>query len=63
METEFITVNEAAELAGRDPETVREWYRKGWITKYRIGARGVRLKRAEVIAFMTPVAAVQCSDR
>jgi excisionase family DNA binding protein len=63
MESEFITVNEASEIAGRDPETIREWYRKGWITKYQVGARGVRLKRSEVISFITPSPAVHCSDR
>jgi len=63
MKSEFITVNEAAVIANRDPETVREWYRKGWIAKYQVGMRGVRLKRSEVEAFVTPRPAVVSSDR
>ena len=57
MEREYITVPEAAELAGVEIITIRSWYRKGWLTKYLVRGRLVRLDRAEVEAFIRPKAA------
>jgi excisionase family DNA binding protein len=56
MEREYITVEEAAELAGVKVITVRSWYRKNKITKYLVRGRLVRLDRAEVEQYNRPKA-------
>lgn len=54
MEPEYITVQEAAQLAGVEIITVRSWYRKGRIRKYLVRGRLVRLDKAEVLEQARP---------
>lgn len=48
MEPELITVDEAAALVGVDPRTIRRWYRKLLITKYKNASGAVRVDAHEI---------------
>lgn len=40
--SEVLTMAEAAVIVGRDPATLRDWIRKGWLTPLRLpGSRRV----------------------
>lgn len=51
---EYLTITEAAGLFKVSQSTVWRWVNQGTITAYRIGRRGIRLKRAELMRFITP---------
>jgi excisionase family DNA binding protein len=53
-EVEYITVPEAARLAGKDPKTIRRWFNEQRLTKYRVGPRSVRVRRSELMQLITP---------
>lgn len=62
-EDEYITVAEAGRLACRDPKTIRRWFKEKRLTKYRVGPRGVRVRRSELMQLITPVAVVDPAVR
>lgn len=62
-EDEYITVPEAAALAGKDPKTIRRWFNEGRLTKYRVGPRSVRVRRSELVQLITPVAVIAVPAR
>lgn len=49
----FLTVDDAAQLAGVSHWTVRVWIRKGFLTRYQSGAR-VLVRRDELLARVEP---------
>lgn len=55
MAEEYLTVDEARKLAKRHPKTIRRWMAVGLLTTYRVGPRGVRVKRSELEPLITPV--------
>lgn len=52
---EYLTVAEAATLLKVSKSTVWRWIEKGMLPAYRVGSRGVRLKRAELEQMVTPL--------
>jgi excisionase family DNA binding protein len=50
---DFLTVDEAAQLAGYSHWTIRRWVDVGKLTRYRIGARVV-VSRAELLELVKP---------
>lgn len=54
MDSDLITVNDAAELADVDPKTVRRWYREHRITRHVTGTKRVRVSRTEILKLITP---------
>jgi excisionase family DNA binding protein len=65
MEPEFVTVPEAARRAGVDPQTIFSWFRRGVLTRYKVGpGRGrTRVNAEELDALITPTPAAACTDR
>lgn len=56
---EYLTVAEAAALLKVSKSTVWRWIEAGTLPAYRVGRRGVRLKRAELEQVVTPLAVGQ----
>jgi len=54
MSTEYVTVAEAADIAGRGIPTVYRWLRNGTLTRYRIGVGATVISRSELDALLTP---------
>lgn len=52
---EYLTVAEAAALLKVSKSTIWRWIDAGTLPAYRVGSRGVRLKRAEVEQVVTPL--------
>jgi hypothetical protein len=52
--TDFVTVDEAAQLAGISHWTVRTWLTKGFLTRYKSASRTV-VSRAEILERTRPV--------
>lgn len=44
-----VTTNQAAELCGVSPVTIRRWVMKGWLTPIRPGAKPLRFHRGDVL--------------
>lgn len=59
---QLITVSQAASLLAVHRSTVRRWIREGKIRAYRLGGRGVRLTRADVLQLVTPLEAASERD-
>jgi excisionase family DNA binding protein len=53
--SEYLTVAEAASLLKVHKSTIWRWIENGSLPAYRVGQRGVRLKKADVEQFLTPV--------
>ena len=51
--SEFVTVDEAAELVGLSHWTLRLWLHKGLLTKYKSASRTV-VSRSELLALVKP---------
>ncbi|MAT26115.1 MAG: hypothetical protein CMN31_10615 [Sandaracinus sp.] len=51
METQFLTLDEAAEVARTSPSTVRHWIRVGKLDAHRPGRR-VLVERSVLVAFL-----------
>jgi excisionase family DNA binding protein len=51
--TEFLTVDEAAQLAGLSHWTIRRWLDSGRLTRYRAASRVV-VSRAELLELVKP---------
>ena len=64
---EYMTVQEAADLAHVNHQTIRRWAREGRLTKYRVGTKRVLVAREEIEAMIRPAvsrgAAVSSPDR
>lgn len=54
LDEEYLTVTETASLFKVSQSTIWRWLNQGTITAYRIGHRGIRLKRTELTRFITP---------
>lgn len=52
----YLTVAEAARLLKVSQSTIWRWIDKGTLPAYRVGSKGVRLKKAELEQAITPVA-------
>jgi excisionase family DNA binding protein len=52
---EYLTIAEAAALLKVSKSTVRRWIEAGTLPAYRVGSRGVRLKRAEMEQVVIPL--------
>jgi excisionase family DNA binding protein len=50
----FLTTSEAAELLRVQPRTIQYWEKSGRINALRISGRGVRFKREDVLALISP---------
>lgn len=48
MQDEYITVPEASRRSGYTKKTIYRWLDAGLLTRYRVGARSVRVSAAEV---------------
>lgn len=59
---EYMTVQEAADLAHVDPQTIRRWFRQQRLTRYHVGPRRVLVKRTQIEAMIQPETAVPSSD-
>lgn len=55
----YIDVDEAAQLLGRPPATVRDYIRKGRLRARKFGPRIWRVERASVEEHLAPVSAPQ----
>jgi excisionase family DNA binding protein len=53
--SEYLTVAEAASLLKVHKSTIWRWIDKGQLPVYRVGQRGVRLKKADLERSLTPV--------
>jgi excisionase family DNA binding protein len=60
---EYMTVQEAADLAHVDHQTVRRWFRENRLGRYRIGPRRVLVKRSEIEAMIHRDLPVSSPDR
>jgi excisionase family DNA binding protein len=60
----YVRVQEAAEILGVVPNTVRKWGAVGKIPEYRHPANGYRLyKRQELVAFLRRIEPTQTSTK
>lgn len=50
---ELLTIKEAAEFLKISTMTLSRWIKQGRLTRYRVGARSVRLRRSDVEALLT----------
>lgn len=57
---EYLTPREAAALAGVQPETIRDWVRKGRLKRNSAG-RHLRIGRGDLVAYLTGGAGVLTS--
>jgi excisionase family DNA binding protein len=57
MDSEFITITQAAERADRQEQTIYRWLREGDLTRYKVGpGRGfTRISVQELDNLLTPV--------
>lgn len=55
IDTEFLTIAEAAALLKVDRSTIRRWIDRGDLPAYRVGQRAVRLRRDELERVIAPV--------
>jgi excisionase family DNA binding protein len=53
--SEYLTVAEAATLLKVHKSTIWRWIENGQLPAYRVGQRGVRLKKADLERSLTPV--------
>jgi excisionase family DNA binding protein len=53
--SEYLTVAEAAALLKVHKSTIWRWIENGQLPAYRVGQRGVRLKKADLERSLTPV--------
>lgn len=51
---ELLTIKEAATLLKMSSVTVRRWLKQGRLVGYRVGPRGIRLRRRDVEALLEP---------
>ncbi len=56
LETELITIAEAARLLKVSAITIRRWLKQGRLQAYRLGPRHIRIYRADLNGVLTPVA-------
>lgn len=56
MDDQFLTIAEAADLVKVHRSTIQRLIARGGLPSYRIGERGVRIKRADLEATMLPTA-------
>lgn len=54
---EYVSIDEAAEYLGVVPLTVRRWISAGLLPASRLGPRMVRIRRDDLDALLTPIAA------
>jgi excisionase family DNA binding protein len=54
IESDLLTVAEAADLLKVDRSTVRRWISGGSLPAYRVGQRFVRVRRADLAAVISP---------
>ncbi|HEY7030502.1 MAG TPA: helix-turn-helix domain-containing protein [Thermomicrobiales bacterium] len=57
IDTEFLTVAEAAKALRVDRSTVRRWIANGDLPAYRVGPRRVRIKRDDLAQVVRPTTA------
>ena len=55
METDLLTMQQAAEMLGCTPKTLRALVSRGTIRAYRLGPRQIRLKREDVLSALQPI--------
>lgn len=55
IESELLTVAEAAALLKVSKVTISRWLKQGWLPGYRVGPRAVRIRRADVAGLVEPV--------
>ena len=48
LDTDYVTVPEAATILGVSPSTIWRWITKGDLPAYRVGPRFVRVRRSEL---------------
>jgi len=53
--TGYVTIAEAADYLAVTPRTIRNLIARGDLTGYRLGARAIRVDRAELDALLTPI--------
>lgn len=51
----FITIKEAADYLGFSTRTIRNYISQGRLTGYKVGARSIRIDKAEVDALLRPM--------
>lgn len=56
-ESEYYTVAEAAQLLGVSPATVWRWIEADKLLAYRVGPRGIRIKKEDLEAVIRPARA------
>ena len=60
---EYLTVAEAAELLKVHKSTIWRWIESGSLPAYRVGRRGVRLKKEDLERSITPVGQEKGGER
>lgn len=59
----FMTQQSAAEYADCTVRTIRNFIARGELTGYRLGARSIRVDRAELDALLTPILTAGVENR
>ncbi len=53
MNDDFISIKEAAKIAGKTVMTIRSWIDKGYLNKFQSGLQ-VGISRSELLEFIKP---------
>lgn len=56
LESDLVTLAEAAKLLKVSPATIKRWVKQGRLTAYHVGLKAVRIRRADLAALLTPIA-------
>lgn len=52
---QFLPLGQAARLLAVHISTLRRWIRQGKLPAYRVGDKGVRVRRGDVLKLLTPL--------
>ena len=59
MDTEYLTVAEAASILKVDPSTIRRWIDGGTLRANRVGPRSIRVRRDDLMNVLGPVGRIE----
>ena len=54
LDTDFLTISEAAQLLKVSPVTVHRWIKGGRLYAYRVGPRKVRIRHSDLLTLFAP---------
>lgn len=59
--TEFVSVQQAADFLNLTERSIRRYIADGTLPAYRIGTKQIRLRAADVMALLVPIATASAS--